>query len=133
LSFYLHYFPYQFPGVGFTLNGMTLPNNSIVTSTTIGTGAAALACTTTYTPCCTSANTETHWYFPNGSRVLNNPNLPYRRFRGQNPGRVILNRIFESTTTGIFHCDIPDDSGITQSLYVGIYYSGTGEHCTLSE
>ena len=108
------------------------PNNSIVTNTDIGTGSEALLCTTTYTLCCSSANQETQWYFPNGSQVPNNPNLPYRRTRGRYPGRVILSRNSESTITGIFRCDIPDASGVTQSLYVGIYDSGTGESCTLS-
>jgi len=123
--------PYYFPGVGLSLNGMTLTNNSIVTNTVIGTDTAALLCTTTYTPCCSSDNQETQWYFPNGSQVPNNPALPYRRTRG--PGRVILSRNTESTTTGIFHCDIPDANGVTQSLYVGIYDMNTGESCTLKE
>ena len=126
-------FPYQFSGVGLSLNGMNLSNNSIVTNTDIGTGAAALVCTTTYTVCCSSANQETQWYFPNGSLIPNNPALPYQRLRGTNPGRVILIRNSESTTTGIFHCDIPDASGATDSLYVGIYDSSTGEFCILSE
>jgi len=109
-----------------TLNGVTYPNNSIVNITDIGTGSAALLCTTTYTPCCNSLdNPETQWYFPNRSQVPNNPALPYQRTRG--PGIVILNRNSESTTTGIFHCDIPDASGVLQSLYVGIYISSTGE------
>jgi len=111
---------------------MNLINNSIVTMTDIGTGAAALVCTTTYTLCCSSGNRETQWYFPNGSQIPNNPALPYRRTRGRNPGRVILNRNSESTTTGIFHCDIPDANNVTQSLYVGIYTSTTGESCTVS-
>jgi len=121
-------------GVGLNLNGIiSINNNSIVTNSDIGTGYAALACTTTYASCCTGfGNPETQWYFPNGSRVPNNPALPYQRTRGQNLGRVILHRNSESTTTGIFHCDIPDASGVTQSLYVGIYDSGTGESCTLS-
>ena len=122
----------QIAGIQLTLNGVTYPNNSIVTNTDIGTGSAALLCTTTYTPCCTSANPETQWFFPNGSQVPNNPSLPYQRNRGRYPGRVILIRNSESTTTGIFHCDILDASGVTQSLYVGIYDSGTGESCTLS-
>jgi len=112
---------------------MNLTNNSIVTNTDIGTGAAALVCTTVYTPCCTSANPETQCYFPNGSQIPNNPALTYQRTRGQNPGRVILNRNSHSTTTGIFRCDLPDASGATDSLYVGIYDSGTGESCILSE
>ena len=57
----------------------------------------------------------------------NNPSLPYQRTRGTDPGRVILNRNSESTLTGIFRCDIPDASGVLQSLYVGIYTSTTGE------
>ena len=118
--------------VWITLNGVTYPNNSIVTNTDIGTGNAALLCTTTYTPCCTSANQETQWYFPNGSQVLNNPALPYQRTRGTNPGRVILHRYSEATTTGIFRCDIPDASGVIQSLQVGIYDRSTGESSTLS-
>ena len=124
--------PFQFSGVGLSLNGMNLPNNSIVTDTDIGTGTAALVCTTTYTPCCTSGNPETQWYFPNGSQVPNNMNLPYQRNRGPAAGRVNLNRNSESTITGIFRCDIPDANNVTQSLYVGIYDSGTGESCILS-
>ena len=112
---------------------MTLTNNSIVDMTDIGTGNAALACTTTYEPCCSSANFETQWYFPNGSQIPNNPALPYQRNRGRYLGTVILIRNSESTTTGIFHCDIPDASGVTQSLYVGIYTGATGEFSTLNE
>ena len=95
--------------------------------TDIGTDSDALACTTTYTLCCSSQNRETQWYFPNGTRVPNNPALPYQRTRDDFPGRVILSRNSESTIIGIFHCDIPDASGVIQSLYVGIYDSGTGE------
>ena len=127
-------FPYQFSGIGLTLNGTWyLLNNSIVINTDIGNGTASLVCTTAYASCCSSGNPETQWYFPNGSLVPNIPNIPYQRTRGRNPGRVILSRNYESTTTGIFHCDIPDAYGVTQSLYVGIYDSSSGESCTLSE
>jgi len=51
--------PYQFSGVGLALNGMSLANNSIVVMTDVGIGSAALLCTTTYSPCCSSANQET--------------------------------------------------------------------------
>jgi len=102
--------------------------------TDIGTGAAALVCTTTYIPCCTSFNNpETQWYFPNGSRVSNDPSLPYQRTRREYFGRVILSRNSNSTITGIFHCDIPDVNGVIQSFYVGIYDDSTGESCILSE
>jgi len=126
-------FPYQFSGVNLTLNSMTLENNSIVTMRDIGNDSEALVCSTSYTPCCTSANNETQWYFPNGSQVLNNPALPYQRNRRRFPGRVLLNRNSESTIMGIFHCDVPDANDTLQSLYVGIYTSTTGESCTRSE
>ena len=109
-------------------------NNSIVTRTDIGTGSAALLCTTTLPGCCTRFTTpQPHWYFPNGSEVVNDGGLPYYRTRSSNPGTVLLHRNPQGTTTGIFLCDIPDASGVLQSLYVGIYDSGTGESCTLSE
>ena len=111
----------------------TYTNNSIVTRTDIGTDSAALLCTTTYSPCCSSRNSGTQWYFPDGSPVQNNGNHPYYRTRSSNPGTVLLHRNPQGITTGIFRCDILDASGILQSLYVGIYDSGTGECCTLSE
>ena len=111
---------------------MNHTSNSIVTRTDIGTGSAALLCTTTYSPCCSSANPETQWYFPNGSQVQNNGGLPY--YRTRNTGRtVLLHRNPQGTTTGIFRCDILDASGVLQSMFVGIYDNGTGESCTLSE
>ena len=131
--FLFAFFSYQFSDVGLTLNSMPLTNNSIVAMTAIGTGAAALVCTTTRTPCCTSTNPETQWFFPNETRVPNDPTLPYQRTRGPAAGRLNLNRNSESTVSGFFHCEIPDASGDIQSLYVWIYASTTGEFCTLSE
>ena len=140
-------FPYQFSDIGLTLNNTTFTNNSIVTITDIGTGSTALLCTTTYSPCCYSVNPETQWYFPNGSEVLNSDqsgipigDLPFYRTRNT-PAFVLgfpdpipsvrLNRHPEGTTTGIFHCDVPDASEVTQSFYVGIYTSTTGEFHTV--
>ena len=118
----------------------TYTNNSIVNRMDIGTGDAALLCTTTYSPCCSSTNRDTQWFFPDGSQVQNNGDLPYYRTRN-NPdprGRtglrsVQLHRNPQGTTTGIFRCAIFDASGVLQSMFVGIYDSGAGECCTLSE
>ena len=55
-------------GIGLTLNGVQYNSNSVVTITDIGTGCAALFCTTAYIPCCLSTD-GSHWYFPDGSRV----------------------------------------------------------------
>ena len=118
---------------------MQYTNNSVVNIMDIGTGSAALLCTTTYRPCCFSLpQPGTHWYFPNGSRVENTNTLPYYRSRGDaspyNPGRigaVILHCNPEGTTTGVFRCEIHDATGAFQSIYVGIYTATTGESCTL--
>ena len=115
-------------GVGLLLKGVIYANHSIVTITDIGTNSAALLCTTTLPGCCfTFSGSANGWFFPNGSAVTNVRNLPYYRNRARNPGTLLLHRNPEGTTTGIFRCDIPDASGVLQSLYVGIYTSTTGE------
>ena len=128
-------------GIWFTLNNVQYTNNSVVTIMDIGTGSAALNCTTTYEPCCFSVPSPgTHWYFPNGSRVERTGATYYRsrtstfrypRAYFDPPGRVLLHRNPWATTTGIFHCEILDARGTFQSLYVGIYTATTGESCTL--
>ena len=125
-----------YTGIELTLDSVQYTNNSIVTITGIGTGIAALHCTTTYLPCCYSGPPPgTHWYFPNGSRVENTDNLPYYRSRIDGgrvpPGAVFLHRNPGATTTGVFRCEILDATGAFQSIYVGIYTATTGESCTL--
>ena len=119
-----------------TLNGVQYTSNSVVTITNIGTDSAALHCTTTYLPYCFSGPPPgTHWYFPNGSQVERFSTLPYYRSRIDAqlspPGAVLLHRNPGATTTGVFHCEIRDATGIFQSIYVGIYTTTTGESCTL--
>ena len=114
---------------------MQYTNNSVVNITDIGTGSAALRCTTTFQPCCFSGPPPgTHWYFPNGSRVERFNTLPYYRRRTDasrsTPGRVgtvHLHRNPGATTTGIFHCETRNARGVFQSIYVGIYTATTGE------
>ena len=137
----LHVIIYLIAGIQLTpMNGVTrtYANNSVVNRMDIGTDSAALLCTTTYSPCCSSGNSGTQWFLPDGSQVQNNGGLPYYRTRNNpdfaertGPGSVQLNRNPQGTTTGIFHCDILDGSGVLQSMFVGIYDSGTGESCTL--
>jgi len=125
-------FPYQFSGIDLSLNGVSYPNNSIVNIIEIGTGSAALNCTTTLPWCCySSSGGGNGWFFPNGSEVTNNASLSYYRTRATNPGALLLNHNPEGTKTGIFRCDIPVASDATQSLYVGIYTSTTGENLAL--
>ena len=120
-------------GIGLTLNSVNYTNNSVVNITDIGTGSAALRCTTTFRVCCFSGPLPgTHWYFPNGSWVKNTNTLPYYRSRidgksSPEPGTVLLHHNPEGTTTGIFRCEILDAIGDFKSIYVGIYTATTGE------
>ena len=126
-------------GIGLTLNNVQYTNNSVVNITDIGTGSAALRCTTTYYPCCYSGPPPgTHWYFPDGSRVERFNTLPYYRSRTDTGhpfydpiGTVLLHRNSGAATTGVFRCEIRDATGVFQSIYVGIYAATTGESCTL--
>ena len=117
-------------GIGLTLNNVRYTNNSVVNITDIGTGNAALHCTTTYIPCCFSG--DGWWYFPDGSEV-ERFSATYYRSRSRDPGTIHLHRNSEATTTGVFHCEILDASGDLQSIYVGIYTATTGEPCTTSQ
>ena len=120
-------------GIRLILNSVQYTNNSVVNITDIGTGGAALLCTTTRTGCCLSWD-GSQWYFPNRSAVQRTGVTYYRRrtFSDVDGGTVRLNRNPGATTTGVFHCDILDGSGDLQSIYVGIYTATTGESCTLS-
>ena len=118
-------------GIGLTLNSVQYTNNSVVTITDIGTGGAALICTTTRIGCCLSTD-GSHWYFPDGSRVQRTSTTYYRTrtISDFGVGTLRLNRNPGATTTGVFRCDIPDGSGDLRSLYVGIYNATTGESFT---
>ena len=126
-------------GIGLTLNSVQYTNNSVVNIMDIGTGSAALRCTTTNPRCCFSGPPPgTHWYLPNGTQVERFNTLPYYRSRidgnpqwSSEPGTVLLHRNPEGTTTGVFRCEIFDGSGDLQRLYVGIYSTTTGESCVL--
>ena len=125
-------------GIVLALNSVQYTNNSVVNIMDIGTGSAALICTSARPGCCLSTD-GSHWYFPNGSqvqlmRLIGNTTTYYRSrtFLGITVagGTVRLNRVPGATTTGVFHCTIPDGNGDLQSLYVGIYTTTTGESCT---
>ena len=113
---------------------MQYTNNSVVNITDIGNDSAALICTTTNPTCCLSTD-GSEWYFPDGSQVQRNGTTYYRTktYSDFGVGTLRLNRNPGATTTGVFHCDIPDGSGDLQSLYVGIYNASTGESCTTSQ
>ena len=103
-------------------------NKSVVSLDEIGEGADALLCLTNSLSCCEERDDETTggtWYFPDSSSVpLENQgsedhNIMYIT-RG--PGVVRLHRRGGSMMpAGIFHCEIPNERGMNQSIYVGVY------------
>ena len=121
--------------VGFLLNGILYPNNSVVTLDDIGASLfmAALFCLTPNTECCSdsetpiAANTTREWYVPDGRPVSSAATAFTRE---QVSSAVSLYHSEGGTldsTTGVFRCEIPNASGTTQNLYVGIYPQGVGK------
>ena len=125
-----------FPGEGdvwFSLRNKTYQNNSSVPLEDIGENDIALLCRTNLSACCTDKLTGTgsasgDWIFPNGTRVPSmivdqQRNLVYRT-RGHSVVRLNRRR---GGVEGIYRCDIPDSTNVTQSIYIGVYTADTGE------
>ena len=75
------------------------------------------------TNCCSTAETGGatlgNWYFPNGTEVP--PDSTRWNFSiTRRPGVVRLHR-HTGGVSGIYRCVIPDQSGVNQTLYVGLY------------
>ena len=124
----------SFPGAGeitFSLNGTKYLNNSLVTLEDIGENDTALLCMTDLTPCCRPPHTGTNgtvlgnWFFPNGSRV-NNKGVQLDFYRDREQMVVRMNRR-RGGVNGIYRCEIPDLTNITQTVYIGVYAENTGE------
>ena len=87
-----------------------------------------LYCLTPSTDCCSSSETPNadtvirEWYLPDGSLLSTASTFT----RGQVSSAISLNRGF-SGLPGVFRCDLPDASGTSQSMYVGIYPESAGE------
>ena len=111
--------------LGFLLSGVLLSNNSVVTQADIGSrfSGPALYCLTPSTECC-SSSVSGEWYLPDGTPVSSST-TPFSR--NQVPSAVSLLRNVATPPTGVFCCEIPDDSGTRQNVYVGIHPEGIGE------
>ena len=90
------------------------------------------------TSCCASAETGGaplgNWYFPNGTEIpLDSTRWLFYISRG--PGVVRLHRR-TGGVSGIYHCVIPDLTGVNQTLYVGLYaiaLTTSGKQLTIIE
>ena len=115
-------------GVYLQINGARVPNHGFV-----GRGELSdrnrsidnplLCVTPDNTTCCSSAETGGtplwNWYFPNGTEVPTN-DTGWLFYITRGPGVVQLHRR-TGGVSGIYRCVIPDQSGINQTLYVGLY------------
>ena len=122
------------PDLGFLLDGQLYCNNSVVTVTDIGDSIGlGIYCLTPSLECCSDSETPNadsvtrEWYLPDGRPVASD-NSPY--IKSQVSSAVSLHRdLFSSNTApvGVYHCEIPDASGTSENIYVGIYPQGDGE------
>ena len=84
----------------------------------------ALFCLTPSTDCCSAAETPNEaivtreWYLPDGT-VLSSAGTAFSR--EQVSSAVSLYRNGATSPTGVFRCDVPDASGTSQSIFVGVY------------
>ena len=116
-------------GVRLTLRGVQYHDNGIIDITDVGENDAALICQTDLRPCCRPIRAG-QWYYPNGTAVpISTAGGDFYRNRGDD-GTVRLNRRNNAMypTIGIYRCEIPDQRGISQSLYIGLLtYSHFGK------
>ena len=127
----VYLFPFDVDDVGFSLNGATYQNNSLVTLEDIGENDTALFWMTNFTACCRrpytgiSRSSIGNWLFPNGSRVPSQAQWwDFHRGRGQMVVQLYRTRGGED---GIYHCKIPDAMNVTQTIYIGVYTASSGK------
>ena len=114
----------------FEFRGKVLTNNSYVlrgqvnSPTAIGEGVNnSLHCVTDYMNCCnTSGSGMGNWYDPRGMEVSDQADGNSDSYVTRGDGVVYLN-LRRRGQSGMWRCDIPDNSGHTQSIYI---YMGTG-------
>ena len=118
--------------VGILLSGYLYGNNSIITLHDIGEESKSLFCITNNTKCCKKDGTFIkdalgNWYFPDESAIPTGNTNNFYKNRG--PSVVRLHRRQNASgPNGIYHCTIPDNNEISQSIFVGIYPMGDGKN-----
>ena len=121
--------------VALVLNGTVIPNHGLVLLEDIGESDAALLCTTDLVACCRRYDTGYYsplgnWFFPNRTAlpnmIIDAQGLMWEFYRNRGQSVVRMNRR-RGGVNGIYRCAIPDQSGNTQSLYVGVYTRNTGK------
>ena len=79
----------------------------------------SLLCITDNTDCCGRYMGE--WYFPNNMSTVRTEGDGGSFFRDRGPSVVRLHRRHNVTMpTGLFHCEVPDASGVNQRIYITV-------------
>ena len=143
----------SFPGAGdvwLSLRGTAYQSNSCVALEDIGENDSALLCMTNLTSCCTSmtGSASGDWFFPNGTRIPNGTSCCQSLDEGNcffsNGTRVKTKEDLYTTrgasvvrlhrrrggVEGIYRCEILDSVNVTQTMYIGVHTTSSGE-CTL--
>ena len=106
-------------GVYFVLNGQAYGNNSVLSLADVGEGTNALLCKTNMKKCCgTVPYRFGDFYYPNGVQVPVN-GFRHGFYRDRKDQQIRLNRREGvDSPSGKFLCQIPDENGATQRLFV---------------
>ena len=120
-----------YSGVFLQLDGVRLPNNSLVDiddipdENIVGSDTVAIAnalmCMTDLVECCNAAQRDVpgslgEWYYPDGSLVKYRGT--FRRNRGRSVVRLWRNN--NPMERGRFYCELPDAQTVNQTNYVNI-------------
>ena len=120
-----------------SLNDVTIPNNSHVVISDIGsTENTALICNTNYLVIIDLKIQYSggDWYGPSGTRVgsMGSDDVPgFVKTRGRMVVRLLRNTATDPPSEGIYHCVVEDDTMTEHTLYVGLYSSGGGYKFTV--
>jgi len=121
------------------LDGTRVPNHGFVARGELSrpTDNPLLCVTPDNVTCCSTAETRGdplgNWYFPNGTEIP--PSSTGWMFYSTRGPRVVRLHRRDKGVSGIYHCVIPDQSGVNHTLYVGLYaisiiQSGKHNKCT---
>ena len=116
----------------FEFRGDVLVNNSFIVRgppANIGEGHNdSLHCVTDNSDCCT--NGQGNWYDETGGEVQQGSDGDSNLYVTRGDGVVYLNRRRRGSS-GMWRCDIPDSTGVQQSIYIylGTPTSGTALNC----
>ena len=95
----------------------------------IGEKSKALLCLTNNISCCTDES-QGDWYNAddNTTPITTVRDDSTSFYTSKGPSHIRLNNInITNSKSGIYHCKIPDSSGMDQRIYIGIYSNGSEE------